>query len=133
MSLLLLFQGALGGTPPPPPPPQPTGHGGGFGGGFEWEKRRKRAEEILAKRFADENEERRAIGVMIREIIEPPVPMTAEQARAQGVINPEIATLLARADDAGMIEYREIMARVVEKVLADLADEDDIEILLMGM
>lgn len=126
---------SIGTTPPPPPPEPSTGHGGGFGGGWDWHHKRKRASGLREKRFKSEVAERAEVGRFIRELIDPePGPRVSGKPRTLPTgVDPEIARMLSQAKRADIDEYRELTQRIIDRVLDDLADEDDLEVILMGL
>ncbi len=121
-----------------PPTPKPSGGGGGTGSGWDvglYEKRR-RLEQLRALRFATENEERAEIGRYLRELAAGEQPQTVAMTEA-GVremhVDSRIAMMLAKSDHAPMAELRGIVDQVIARVQADLDEEDDMEVILLGM
>ena len=131
MTLLVLFQGAPNGGA--------SGQGGG-GSGSGWDvglyEKRRRLAQLRALQFATENEERAAIGAYLRELTAEKSPATVAMTPA-GVrkleIDSRIAMMLAKADHAGMIELRGIVDEVTKHVVRELEEEDDLDVILLGL
>lgn len=126
------------GAPIPPIPPTPVADHTGFGGGGwidpklirQWEKRRR-------KKFDDECEERAELAKELRAALAEPevqeLPIVSESTAVRLNIDPKIAGLLARAEDAPLNEFRALVEKVLAEVEATIRDEDDTECLLLVM
>lgn len=123
----------INGTPPAP-------NTGGGGTGMGWDvgllEKKRRLELLRQLKFASDNEERAELGRYLRELAAGEQPVTVAMTPA-GVRKMEadsrIAQMLARSEKADMVEFRSIVDEVIRHVQDTLDDEDDVEVLLMGM
>ncbi len=130
MTLLVLFQGGRRGG---------GGQGGG-GSGSGWDvglyEKRRRLEQLRALKFASDNEERAEIGRYLRELAAGEQPATVAMTPAgvrEMAVDSRIAMMLAKSDHAPMEELRGLVDQIIVRVKADLDEEDDLEVLLLGM
>ena len=92
--------------------------------------------QLRTLKFATENEERAEIGRYLRELAAGEQPKTVAMTEV-GVremhVDSRIAMMLAKSDYAPMEELRGLVDQIIVRVKADLDDEDDVEVLLMGL
>lgn len=115
----------------------PPASDGGGGTGMGWDvgllEKKRRLELLRRLRFESENEERAELGRYLRELAAGETPATVAMTEAgvqKMAVDSRIATLLARSEKAGMVEFRNIVDQVIRHVQDTIDDEDDLAALL---